>query len=95
MHVSIYAQGSSPTYVCITHDNRLGPLLGPHRSTPMDDQILASGQTAMSEQERCSWVSYVLYDPARPRFCSTAEAVWGDLYSARKFGKFGLSLVPT
>ena len=40
-------------------------------------------------------VLYVLYDPARPRFCSTAEAVWGDLYSARKFGKFGLSLVPT
>ena len=53
----------------------------------------------MFEQERLSWgvcAVYVLHDPARPRFCSTATAVWGVLYSARKFGKFGLSFaVPT
>ena len=33
------------------------------------------------EQERPAWVqcAYVLHDPARPRYCSTAVAVWGDV----------------
>ena len=26
--------------VYVTHSNRLGPLLGPHRSTPMGDQVI-------------------------------------------------------
>ena len=62
------------SYLCVYYTcSRLVGFESPSSVYTDGDQILASGQTAMSEQERCSWVSYVLYDPARPRFCSIAK----------------------
>ena len=43
-------------------------------------------------------VLYVLYDPARPRFCSTTEAVWGvitPLVNLEDLASNPYSLVPT
>ena len=62
--------------MCILHMYILWALRAPHPYTWMDPRIQhASIPNSRAAGAQYSWV-YVLYDPARPRFCPYSEAVW-------------------